>query len=80
MKTKRSRKRPEFNYADTFDQLMTEQFGDQKFKTEWSLFAGSFGGYVTTRDGKKLTSAQILFGRGASAGISAYMNFSEKSP
>ena len=62
-------KRGKLDYCESFDRLMGEQFGEQ-FSTEWNLFAGAFGGYVTTRaNGKKLTKQMALFGRGLSNGM-----------
>ena len=64
-------KDPDFSYADHFDRLMEEHFGE-KFSTEWSLFAGSLGGYVTTREnGKRLTKAQVKVGRSISNAMAA---------
>lgn len=33
-------------------ETLTEVFGDKGFTTEWNLFAGSFGGLVTSWSGK----------------------------
>lgn len=65
------RKVPEFDYAATFDRLMGEQFCEA-FKTQWSLLEGSWGGYQTRRvNGKRMTKAHALYGRGLSNGIAA---------
>lgn len=62
---------PEFSYADTFDRLMEAHFGE-KFKTEWNLFAGSFGGYQTVRvNGKKGTKRMGQVGKSISDAIAA---------
>ena len=76
---RRLKARKEFPYAAEFDRLMSEQFGGE-FKTEWSLFCGPYGGYITTRNGKKLTKQQALYGRGLSNGIVAAENFYEATP
>lgn len=63
------KKKVEFEYAQQFDKIMEERFGE-KFKTEWDVLAGSFGEYTTTRaNGRRLTNAMILFGSGVSAGM-----------
>ena len=68
----------EFDYQTTFDRLMREQFGEG-FTTEWSILQGTWGGYQTTRDnGKRLTKAHALFGRGISQGIEAYRAWERK--
>lgn len=57
----------EFSYAETFDRLMNEAFDGQDFKTSWSIFAGNFGGYITTRQGgKPLTKLHARVGRAIS--------------
>ena len=64
-----SKRKNTLDYSESFDRLMEEQFGE-KFSTEWNLFAGLAGGYVTTRaNGKKLTKDMQLFGRGLSNGM-----------
>lgn len=66
----KKRKARDFDYAATFDQLMEDEFSEP-FETEWSIFLGTFGGYVTRRvNGKKLTKKMVTFGRGVSNGIS----------
>ena len=62
---------PAFSYADTFDRLMEAHFGEP-FKTEWNLFAGSFGGYQTVRaNGKKPTKQMSKVGKSISDAIAA---------
>ena len=57
----------EFDYAATFDRAMNEVFDGEDFKTEWSLFAGTFGGYVTRRaNGEELTELHARVGRAIS--------------
>lgn len=57
----------EFDYAATFDRLMNETFDGEDFKTEWSIFQGMFGGFVTTRkNGKPLTNLHARVGRAIS--------------
>jgi hypothetical protein len=57
----------EFDYVATFDRLMNETVEGQDFKTSWSIFAGSFGGYITTRQsGKPLTKLHARVGRAIS--------------
>lgn len=64
-------KNPNYSYADTFDEIMSAHFGED-FKTEWSLFAGSFGGYATVRaNGKPLTQTHKKIGRLVSNAMSA---------
>lgn len=59
--------KPEFSYAETFDRLMNETFDGQDFITEWNIFVGMFGGYVTTRkDGKPITKLHARVGRAIS--------------
>ena len=71
MSAKKKKAVAEFDYPGTFDRLMADHFGE-KFSTEWNLFAGAFGGYVTVRDnGKPLTKAQARVGRTISDAISA---------
>lgn len=66
-----AKKTKRIEYAEAFDRLMEEQFGEG-FDTEWSLLQGSFGGYVTRRkNGRPLTKQMALFGRGVSRGIAA---------
>lgn len=65
----RKAKEPEFDYTRSFDRIMGEHFGET-FSTEWSIFAGSFGGYVTTREnGKRLTKTQAKVGRSISMAL-----------
>jgi hypothetical protein len=68
---KKKAKKSEFDYPATFDRLMSEHFGET-FRTEWNLFAGSWGGYVTVRaGGKPLTKTQIKVGKTISNAIAA---------
>lgn len=61
----------EFDYPGTFDRLMGEHFGEE-FKTGWNIFAGTFGGYTTTRtNGKRLTKQMERVGRSISNAIAA---------
>lgn len=65
------RKRDDWSYAETFDRLMGEHFGE-KFKTEWNIFAGSSGNFVTVREnGKKPTPTMIKVGRTISNALAA---------
>lgn len=65
------KKKPEFEYSKEFDRLMEQRF-NEVFKTEWNIFAGSFGGFTTAREnGKKLTREMVHYGRGVSDGIAA---------
>lgn len=65
------KKRPEFDYAATFDQVMGDRFYEE-FETSWSPFSGMTGSYVTVRkNGKKLTKEMVTYGRGVSDGIAA---------
>lgn len=62
---------PDFSYANTFDRLMEEHFGEP-FKTEWNLLAGSFGGYQTVRvSGKKVTKRMNEVGKSISDALAA---------
>lgn len=65
------RAKKDFDYAGTFDRLMGERFGEV-FVTQWSIFAGAWGGYITKRaNGKNLTKQHQLYGQGLSNGIAA---------
>ena len=76
-KRRKAKRPPEFDYPAQFDELMQDEFGE-KFETSWNLFAGTFGGYVTTREGgKKLTKAQATFGRALSNGLTTAKDFYE---
>jgi hypothetical protein len=70
------RAKPKFEYATEFDKAMNEQFPGEGFKTEWNLFAGSWGGYRTTRaNGRPLTKQHAMYGRGLSNGFATRKNF-----
>ena len=61
------KKKEAFDYAKTFDRIMNETFDGEEFETRWSIFHGSFGGYVTTRkNGKPLTKLHARVGRAIS--------------
>lgn len=65
-----SKKKEAFNYAATFDRAMNEAFEGESFKTEWNIFQGAWGGYVTTRgNGKPLTKLHVRVGRAISNAI-----------
>ncbi len=65
------KRKPELDYAPTFDQLMTQHFGE-RFETSWNLFSGVFGGYETRREnGKPLTKSQAKVGRTISNALAA---------
>jgi hypothetical protein len=67
----RKKKPVPLNYASTFDAAMKAEFNED-FDTSWNFFIGTFGAYETTRaNGRKLTKAMALFGRGVSAGLCA---------
>jgi hypothetical protein len=54
------------DYSRIIDENAARTFGEG-FKTEWSLFIGTFGAYGTRRtNGKKLTKAHVLYIRGLS--------------
>lgn len=64
-------KKPELDYPKLFDRMMGQHF-EEEFETEWNLFAGSFGGYVTVRkNGKKLTKQMAKVGKTISDTIAA---------
>jgi hypothetical protein len=77
MKTKK-----EFNYAATFDKIMSEVFPGEVFTTYFNILAGSTGCYITTRPASRqkrsksgelqprgLTKQQALVGRGISLAL-----------
>lgn len=65
------KRKPELDYATTFDKLMTEHFGE-RFETTWDLFSGICGGYETRREnGKPLTKEQAKVGRTISNALAA---------
>lgn len=71
------KRKPDFEYAETFDRLMGEQFPDTTFETIYELFSMGYATYrvVDGENYKPITKTQALYGRGLSSGMAAYKDY-----